>query len=347
MSLSDKTEYKADLMNRVAVLGGGGWGTALAIHLGRLDREVRLWARNESLIEEIQKTRVNSTYLQGEKLPSKVVPVFSLEDAVDGVSCVVCTIPSHGLREVIKKLKNSIASDTVVVSATKGIEVESQLRMSQVIQQELGVSQAVVVLSGPSFALELARGCPTAVSVAGDNQDIVKSVQQGLRSTYFRLYGTDDVVGVEMGGAMKNIIAIAAGTVESLDLGSNAQSALITRGLAEISRLAVAIGGRRETLSGLSGLGDLVLTCNGHLSRNRAIGLELGKGKKLEDILPTTKTVAEGIRTTAAALKLGSEYQVELPITFQMAEVIAGRTAPRVAVEELMLRRQRSEHEGE
>tara|TARA_Y100000588_G_C13519660_1_gene612995 strand:- start:45 stop:497 length:453 start_codon:yes stop_codon:yes gene_type:complete len=150
-----------------------------------------------------------------------------------------------------------------------------------------------------------------------------------------------------MGGAMKNIIAIAAGTVESLDLGSNAQSALITRGLAEISRLAVAIGGRRETLSGLSGLGDLVLTCNGHLSRNRAIGLELGKGKKLEDILPTTKTVAEGIRTTAAALKLGSEYQVELPITFQMAEVIAGRTAPRVAVEELMLRRQRSEHEGE
>jgi len=347
MRVTDKMEYKADLMNRVAVLGGGGWGTALAIHLGKLGREVRLWARDESLIKEIQKTRVNSHYLQGEELPSKVVPVSSLEVALDGASSVICSVPSHGLREVIKKIRPLIASRTVVVSATKGIEVDSRLRMSQVIRQELDPSQPIVVLSGPSFALEVARGFPTAVSVAGEDQVIVKSVQEGLRSNYLRLYGTNDVVGVEMGGAMKNIIAIAAGTVESLDLGSNAQSALITRGLAEISRLAVAIGGRRETLSGLSGLGDLVLTCNGHLSRNRAIGIELGKGKRLEEILPTTKTVAEGIRTTAAALKLGDECKVELPITFQMAEVIAGRTSPRIAVEELMLRRQRSEYEGE
>lgn len=330
----------------VTVLGSGGWGTALAVHLSVLGREVRLWGRDSALIARMVAERENGTYLPGIELPSSLSPMHSLEEAIDGARCVVSAVPSHGTRGVLRRAAPRIDQDVIVVSATKGLEVGTLLRMTQVIEEELGIPGQTVVLSGPSFSTEVARRLPTAVSVAGRSGSIVATVQQDFHARYFRLYATEDVVGVEIGGAMKNVIAIAAGVVESLGLGHNALSALITRGLTEISRLAVAVGGRRETLSGLSGLGDLVLTCTGGLSRNRRVGIELGRGRSLDEILSGMKEVAEGVRTTAAALELGRRHGVEMPIAAQMAEVLAGRKAPRAAAEELMLRRQRSEVEA-
>jgi glycerol-3-phosphate dehydrogenase (NAD(P)+) len=238
-----------------------------------------------------------------------------------------------------------LADGAVIVSATKGLEAGSRLRMSQVIGLEAGPSHPIVVLSGPSFALEVARQLPTAILAASDNPEAIALVQQEFRGPYFRLYGSDDVIGVEIGAAMKNIIAIAAGVVEGLGLGHNALAALITRGLAELTRLACAAGGRRETLAGLSGLGDLVLTCTGKLSRNRHVGIELARGRALPDILAGMKMVAEGVLTTDAALALGERYGVELPIATQMSEVLAGRADVRTALETLMLRKQRAEAE--
>ena len=327
----------------VAVLGCGSWGTALAIHLGRCGREVRLWGRDADLVGRIGARRCNEVYLPGVELPRSVQAGAGLENAVDGAVYVVAAVPSHGARHVLRRAAPHCRPDATLISAAKGIEDGTLLRMSEVIAQEVGDARAVTVLSGPSFAAEVARGVPTAVVVAGRRAEAVAAVQQDFRSDRFRLYASDDVVGVEIGGAMKNVIAIAAGGIESLGLGHNAGAALVTRGLAEISRLACALGGRRDTLAGLSGLGDLVLTCTGGLSRNRQLGIELGKGRALGKVLGGMRMVAEGVRTTQAALELGAQRGVELPITLQMAEVIAGRKTPRAAVEELMLRRQRPE----
>ena len=331
---------------RMTVLGCGGWGTALAVHLGLLGRRVKVWGRDPDLIARMVATRENGTYLPGIELPPSVTPTCSLEAAIDGATCVVSAVPSHGTREVLRRIASGIDQGTVIVSATKGLEAGTLLRMTEVVSEELGGSVSPVVLSGPSFSIEVARRLPTAVAVAGRSGAVVARVQEDFHARYFRLYATEDVIGVEIGGAMKNVIAIAAGVVESLGLGHNALSALITRGLVEISRLAVAVGGRRETLAGLSGLGDLVLTCTAGLSRNRRVGIELGRGRPLGEVVSGMKEVAEGVRTTAAALELGVRHGVEMPITSQMADVLAGRKTPRVAVEELMLRRQRSEVEG-
>lgn len=238
-----------------------------------------------------------------------------------------------------------LASGAVLVSATKGLEVDSLLRMSEVIAQESDHRHPVVVLSGPSFASEVARQLPTAVLAASTETEAVERVQAQFRAPYFRLYGSDDVVGVELCGALKNVIAIAAGVVEGVGLGHNALAALVTRGLAEISRLTCAAGGRRETPAGLSGLGDLVLTCTGSLSRNRHVGIELARGRPLNDIVAGMKMVAEGVRTTGAALALGERHGVELPIATQIAAVLEGRVELRAALEALMLRRQRAEAE--
>ncbi len=334
------------LTQRVAVLGSGGWGTALAVHLGRETRQVRLWGRNVEMVEAMRATRENSKYLKGIELPDAVQPTASIAEALADAQCVVAAVPSHGTREVMHRAAGIMRPDAVVVSATKGLEVGTLLRISEVIAEELGPSHPITVLSGPSFSPEVALGLPTAVAVAGYDAKVVETVQQEFRSQNFRLYGTGDVVGVEIGGAMKNVIAIAAGAVESLELGHNALSALITRGLAEISRLASALGGRRDTLAGLSGLGDLVLTCTGKLSRNRHVGVELGRGRSLDAVLGDMSSVAEGVRTTAAALELGARHAVDLPITSQMAEVLDGRQTPLAAVEGLMLRRQRAEVES-
>ena len=327
----------------IAVLGAGGWGTALAVHLARPGREVRLWGRDSTLVSRMSRSRVNDVYLPDTALPPSVRPTASLEQALTEASCVVSVVPSHGTRDVLRRARPHLSDETIIVSATKGLEVGTLLRMSEVVEQELGSPRRITALSGPSFAQEFARQLPTAVCIAGECAETTTRVQEEFRSRSFRLYATDDVVGVEIGGAMKNVIAIAAGVVQALGLGRNALSALVTRGLAEISRLAAALGGRRETLAGLSGLGDLVLTCTGTLSRNRRVGLELGGGQSLESILSGMNAVAEGVRTTDAALELGSRHGIELPITAMTAEVLAGRKTPQVAVEELMLRRQRSE----
>ena len=327
----------------VAVLGAGSWGTALAIHLARTGHEVRLWARDPGVVVEIERTRRNSRYLPELVIPDLVSPTCDMRGALGGASHVVFALPSHVLRTIAREAVRSLESTAVVISAAKGLESGSLARMSQILREETADARPVVVLSGPSFALEVARGLPTAVLAASADAGAAEAVQHEFRGPAFRLYASDDVIGVEIGGALKNVIAIAAGVVEGTGLGYNAMAALITRGLVEISRLATAEGGRRETLAGLSGLGDLVLTCTGDLSRNRRVGVELGRGGAVQDVLAGMHMVAEGVRTTGAALALGERHGIELPITAQMAAVLDGRRTPREAVEALMLRPQRQE----
>jgi len=329
---------------RIAVLGAGSWGTALAIHCARVGHDVRLWGRDEALMETIASTRCNAQYLPDVPLDTAVLATGSLRDALDGAPIAIAAVPSHGMRQVVADARRFLAPGAVLVSATKGLETDSLERMSQVIA-EAAPGHPIAVLSGPSFAAEVARGMPTAVVVASEDADATARVQERLKGPAFRLYASDDVAGVEFGGALKNVIAIAAGVVEGLGIGHNAMAALITRGLVEMSRLACAEGSRRETLAGLSGLGDLVLTCTGDSSRNRRVGIELGRGRRLADILADTRMVAEGVRTTGAALALGARHGVELPLAAQMAAVIDGRTSARSAVEVLMLRPQRSEND--
>ncbi len=333
-------------MRRVAILGSGSWGTALAFHLANAGHDVRLWGRNPALISEMKSRRANAVYLPDILLPMAVFPTSSLEEALEKAEMVVAALPSHGARAVIRQAAPFVPRQALIVSATKGIEQDTLLRASEVIGQEVRGARPVVVLSGPSFAIEVAHGLPTAVCVASVDPVLAEDVQREFRAAYFRLYASTDVVGVEIGGALKNIIAIAAGVVEGLGLGQNALAALITRGLAEITRLASAVGGRRETLSGLSGLGDLVLTCTGTLSRNRHVGMELAHGRPIAEIVAGMKMVAEGVRTTSAALALGRKHGVELPIATQMAEVLAGHRSAAVAVGELMLRPQKTEQES-
>jgi glycerol-3-phosphate dehydrogenase (NAD(P)+) len=256
---------------------------------------------------------------------------------------VVIAVPTHGMRAVLRRAAPLVPRDAIVVSAAKGLERDTLFRPSEIVQQELGPAVRAGVLSGPSFASEMARELPTAVCVASTDSRVVEKVQAEFRAPYFRLYGTSDVVGVEIGGALKNVIAIAAGVAEGLGLGHNAQAGLITRGLAEIARLACAAGAQRDTLAGLTGLGDLVLTCTGALSRNRHVGLELARGRALADVLASMKMVAEGVRTTDAALSLAKRYEVELPIAAQVAELLAGRKDARSALYDLMLRPQKAE----
>jgi glycerol-3-phosphate dehydrogenase (NAD(P)+) len=333
------------VIRTVAVLGAGSWGTSLAVHLSRVGHDVRLWARDPALVDDMEARRANAVYLPDVTLPESVSVTASLEVALDATDLVVSAIPSHGCRAVMRAAAPYMAPSATVVSATKGLETDTLRRMSEVIAQELGPRRPVVVLSGPSFASEVAQQLPTAVLAASSNQAAADLVQAEFRGPSFRLYDSPDVVGVEIGGALKNVIAIAAGVVEGLGLGHNALAALITRGLAEVTRLACAAGGQRETLAGLSGLGDLVLTCTGHLSRNRHVGIELARGRTLPDILSGMKMIAEGVRTTGASLALGAKYGVELPIATQMADVLAGRSDVRSAVDALMLRRQRAEAE--
>ena len=287
--------------------------------------------------------RANAVYLADVRFPDGLNVTGDLEEALTPASIVVSAVPTHGTRAILHRAAPHIRAGALVVSATKGLEQGTLLRVSEVIAQELGQDVLVAALSGPSFAAEVARELPTALSVASSRADVVECVQAEFRSPYLRLYGTDDIVGVEIGGALKNIIAIAAGVVEGLGLGNNARAGLITRGLAEISRVACAAGAKRETLAGLAGLGDLVLTCTGSLSRNRHVGVELAHGRPLRDVLAGMKMVAEGVRTAEAALALAARFGVELPITAQVNELLAGRKDARAALEELMLRPQRAE----
>ena len=292
---------------------------------------------------DIRARGANAVYLPDIRFPSNLSVTDDLSAALAGTELIVSAVPSHGTREILKRAAPYVHRGSTIVSATKGLEQDTLLRVSEIIGQELRDVVNVAVLSGPSFAAEVARELPTAVSIASLDAQVVKRVQEEFRAPYLRLYGTDDVVGVEIGGALKNVIAIAAGMVEGLGLGHNALAGLITRGLAEMSRLACAAGAKRETLAGLTGLGDLVLTCTGALSRNRHVGIELASGRAVADVLAGMKMVAEGVRTTEAALALAARHNVELPIAAQVGELLAGRKDPKTALYELMLRPQRAE----
>jgi glycerol-3-phosphate dehydrogenase (NAD(P)+) len=329
-------------MRKIAILGGGGWGTALAIVFSRSRKphEIALWVHNAELAEAIGRDRENSAYLPGVKLPESLLVHPQLNTVIAGASVIVGAMPSAHAREVYGAALPFLAVGASFVSASKGLEPSTHLRMSEVITQVVTPKFApcLAVISGPSFALEAARGEPTAVVLASSDAAFAAAMQEEFAGPNFRLYTNDDVVGVEMAGAMKNVMAIAAGTCQGLGLGSNAVAALITRGLAEMSRLAAALGARPETLSGLAGLGDLVLTCTGSLSRNRFVGIELGKGRALSEILANMSMVAEGVNTAAPLLALGREHGIEMPITEQVNAILHARKSPKYAIRDIMER---------
>jgi glycerol-3-phosphate dehydrogenase (NAD(P)+) len=326
-------------VSRIAVIGGGAWGTSLSIVLSRNERhEVRLWAYEPTVCESINRRRTNDLFLPGQRIPDLVQATNDLAQALAGAEIVLTVMPSNHARRLYGEMRPLVSSDAMVVSATKGIEDSTYKRMTEVALETLGIRK-IAALSGPSFAKEVARGDPTAVTVASDDNELSSRIQRDFGDTRFRIYTSDDVTGVELGGSLKNVIAIAAGIVEGLDFGHNTAAALITRGLAEMTRLAVACGARRETLFGLSGMGDLVLTCTGGLSRNRTVGVELGRGRKLRDIMEGMHgMVAEGVLTTHAALGLAEKHGLEMPITEQMYLILNQEKSPKEAIRDLMNR---------
>ena len=334
-------------MASVTILGAGSWGTALAVHLARLGRDVRLWARNAELAASLESARENAVYLPGVPLPATLHATSDLHEAATDSAMVVFVSPSSTVRGLAEAVRPHLDPDAVLVTAAKGVEQDTRLTMSAVLDDVLGHHHRarVAALSGPSFARGVGHGVPTAVTAAARDVTIAEAVQETFNGQTFRVYTSTDVIGVEIGGAVKNVIAVAAGVSDGLGFGHNSRAALITRGLAEITRLAVRLGADRQTLAGLSGLGDLVLTCTGSLSRNRHVGIELARGRHLNEILASMKMIAEGVNTTSAALALGARHGVELPIATQMAAVLEGRSDVRTAVEALMLRPQRHEAE--
>jgi len=334
-------------MKKIAIIGGGAWGTALAMALARSSRPHRLalWAHSADVVEMLGARRVNEIYLSGFALPADVEVTGSLENALAGADIVLGVMPSAHAREIYRAMRPLIESGSIFVSATKGLEPATHARISEVIAEEIGLdsSSRIAVLSGPSFASEVAAGDPTAVVLASADAKLASEVQDEFSGPRFRLYTNDDVIGTEIAGAVKNVIAIAAGICTGLELGTNTVAALVTRGLAEMTRLAVALGGRRETLSGLAGVGDLILTATGELSRNRSVGVELGKGRDLKEILGSTRRVAEGVGSAAATLELARRTKVEMPITEQVHAVLTAGRVTRDAIRDLMERRLKQE----
>jgi glycerol-3-phosphate dehydrogenase (NAD(P)+) len=332
-------------MTDIAIIGAGAWGTALAIILARRGAGgVRLWAYEREVRDAIVTRRTNDRFLPGFEVPESVFATNHVAEALAGAEIVVSVMPSHHCRTLFRQMAPTLRPEMIFVSATKGIENDTLLRMDEVIIEVLGSAShftpRIGALSGPSFALEVARGDPTAVTIASSDTELAGTVQSEFSTPSFRVYTNEDIVGVGLGGALKNVIAIAAGVCDGLGLGHNTIAALITRGLAEISRLAVAAGARPETMAGLAGMGDLVLTCTGGLSRNRTVGVELGRGRKLPDIIAGMHgMVAEGVLTTNAALGLARKLGVEMPITEQIYLVLHQDKPPQDAIRELMTRR--------
>jgi glycerol-3-phosphate dehydrogenase (NAD(P)+) len=336
-------------MSTMAVIGAGAWGTGLSIVLGRKGiHRVRLWALEKEVQASISAHRLNNRFLPGHLIPQEVSVTGDLREALHQAEIVVSVMPSHHCRRLFQEMSGYLQADMLFVSATKGLEEQSLLRMTEVISSVLksnrGFQPRIGALSGPTFAKEVARGDPTAITIASVDSELAETVQREFSDPSFRVYTNSDVIGVELGGALKNIIAIAAGVCDGLGLGHNSVAALITRGLAEITRLVVACGGRQETMAGLAGLGDLVLTCTGGLSRNRSVGVELGREGKLKDIIAGMHgMVAEGVFTTRAAVELARAHRVEMPITSQMDAILHHGKSPRDAIQELMTRSGKSE----
>jgi glycerol-3-phosphate dehydrogenase (NAD(P)+) len=334
-------------MKKIAIIGGGAWGTALAIALTRSSRahNLSLWAHSADVVETILERRINEIYLSGYELPANVEVTGEMAAALSGATIILGVMPSAHAREIYRTMRPHVSPETVFVSATKGLEPATHARISQVIAEEMHLqnSSRVAILSGPSFAQEVAAGDPTAVVLASADAKLASEIQEEFSGPRFRLYTNDDVIGTEIAGAVKNVIAIASGICTGLDLGTNAAAALVTRGLAEMTRLAVALGGRRETLAGLAGVGDLILTATGELSRNRSVGIQLGKGRNLKDILGSTRRVAEGVGSAAATLELARRAAVEMPITEQVHAVLSAGCVTRDAIRDLMERRLKQE----
>ena len=336
-------------MSEISIIGAGAWGTALSIVLGRKGtHRIRLWAHEVEVCESISQRRVNEKFLPGQQIPASVTPCNDLAEALAEAAILVSVMPSQHCRHLFEKMRLHLRPELLIVSATKGLEENSLLRMTEVIGQVIKSGNLpkprIGALSGPSFALEAARGDPTAITIASHDAELTRIVQQEFSNASFRVYTNEDPIGVELGGALKNTIAIAAGVCAGLDLGHNSVAALITRGLAEMTRLVVACGGKAETMAGLAGLGDLVLTCTGGLSRNRSVGVELGRGRKLPEILAGMHgMVAEGVFTTTAAVGLARARGVEMPITEQMHAILHDGKSPRDAIQELMSRSGKSE----
>jgi glycerol-3-phosphate dehydrogenase (NAD(P)+) len=327
---------------RCAVVGAGAWGTALADLLARNGHDVRLWAYEPDVVESINKKRENVRFLRGHLVSPSVEAVGDIARAVDGAELVMLATPSHVLRRIVKSAAGSLPRGAALVVATKGIEKETLCLMTEVAEQEVP-GATVVALSGPSFAAEVVSRQPTAVVAASKRDEAAGIAQRALSSAYFRVYTHSDVIGVELGGALKNVMALATGIAEGLGLGFNARAALVTRGLAEMTRLGSALGAQQSTFAGLAGLGDLVLTCTGSLSRNRAVGVELGKGRTLEEILSDRETVAEGVVTAQSARELAAREGVEMPIVDTVNRVLFEGQPARSAIAALMTRELRAE----
>jgi glycerol-3-phosphate dehydrogenase (NAD(P)+) len=330
----------------LAVLGAGSWGTTLANLLAEKGQyTVRLWVREDELLKVMEEHHENSWFLQGVRLNENLSFTGSIEEAVNGAATIVVVIPSHGVRGVFSRIADHIPEGVAIVSASKGIEEDSLLTVSQVLKELLPEEhhRSIAVLSGPSFAKEVSLGLPTAVCTASETKDVAENIQQIFSTPSFRVYTNQDILGVELGGALKNVIALAAGTSDGLGLGANARAALITRGLAEITRLGEAMGALPQTFYGLSGLGDLVLTCTGELSRNRRVGFSIGKGRSLNEIVAEMNMVAEGVKTSRAVYRLARKYGVDMPITDKVNQVLYEGKPPKDAVMELMMRELKEE----
>ena len=332
-------------MSKIAIIGAGSWGTALAHALASADHDVRLWAHEKEVAAIIRDSSENSFFLPGITLPKNISSSNDLAFALDCAECALTVMPSHVCHSLYERMLPYLTQNMLLVSATKGIDIERHMRMSQIIHDVIRkkFSPRIVALSGPSFAREVAIGDPTAVVAASEDAEAARWVQANFSGKTLRVYTSSDIIGVEIGGAVKNVIAIAAGVIEGLELGYNPMAALITRGLAETARLAVAMGARRETLAGLAGMGDLVLTCTGSLSRNRSVGVELGKGRKLAEILASMKEVAEGVKTAYATVNIAEKLGVEMPIVEQVRRILDGEIPPREAIRELMDRSLKNE----
>ena len=327
-------------MKRVAIIGAGNWGTALAATLARTGHAVALWAYEPEIAESIRAQHENALFMPGVKLPAGIAATTDLAEALRQAEVVLTAMPSHVCYSLYESMLSDLGPEMIFVSATKGVDTDRVMRMSEIIESVVGrrFAPRLCVLSGPSFAKEVVRGDPTAVVVASRDRGAAQLVQKEFSSKRLRIYTSSDVVGVEIGGAVKNVIAIAAGVIAGLGLGHNPTAALITRGLAEIARLAYACGARRETLAGLAGMGDLVLTCTGDLSRNRMVGVEMGRGRELSEIIGSMRMVAEGVKTTYATVALAEQKGVEMPITTQVHRILEGQITPREAIRELMER---------
>jgi glycerol-3-phosphate dehydrogenase (NAD(P)+) len=325
-------------LKSLAIIGGGSWGTALALVLAPRFPNIRLWVYETDLANRMRETRINDTYLPGFPLPPHIQVTGDLAEALIGTETVLSVVPSHLVRALYTQMGPLLTDSMLFVSATKGLENGTLLRMSEIIHSVVGPRALIAVISGPSFAKEVARCEPTALVAASNDPDVAAKVQAAFSGPTFRVYTSSDPIGVEVGGSIKNVVAIGAGVLHGLGLGHNAMAALITRGLAEMTRLAVAMGGKQQTLAGLAGLGDLVLTCNGELSRNRTVGVELARGRKLGEIIGSMKMVAEGVKTTNAAVDLARRYSVEMPIAEQMYQVLHEGVSPKRAIQTLMER---------